>query len=653
MTNLNPNQKAAATAPDRPLLIVAGAGTGKTRTLTMRIIHLLERGVSPANICALTFTNKAAREIEDRVLTAYARANDSLQNSNRKNWAGEPPFLGTFHSFGSRLLRKEARHFGRTIDYVIYDDQDSLSLIKRIVKSLGLSLKGRVREGFGRGEERGPAYFAVQIGQIKNGMTVLPPPLDRNPEEEILGTVFEAYERELQKNNAFDFDDLIEKVVILFRKHPEVLTRYQERYTHFLIDEYQDVNSMQYSLVRMLAQPSGNISVVGDLRQLIYGWRGSNIEIFLNFERDWPEAQIISLDQNYRSTQCIINSASALMDGSRIKKMDRLWTANPRGEKMRLIETIDDEEEADWIANEIVSLRKENSNIEKADDGKRGTAENTAHEKSIAILYRTNAQSRAIEQAFLRRNIPYFVYGGLKFYERKEIRDVVAALRYALNAGDTVSQERLEKSLNKGKLRDFAAAIAAKPSRVPIEVITVFMTSTGYLEYVGKSLTNLTDREENIAALVEFASGYNDLAPLLEEITLLQSTDAIQKTKNGRRTGRRTASEQSGAQTQTQPVQLMTMHLAKGLEFDAVFIAGATEGLLPHARSRENDAELEEERRLMYVAMTRAKELLTVSFYDIPSRFLSEIPEELVVFKSLVSDTSAFEDDEGRYITYD
>jgi DNA helicase II / ATP-dependent DNA helicase PcrA len=610
LNSLNAPQEEAVRTPDRPLLIVAGAGTGKTRTLTMRILHLLERGVPPGAICALTFTNKAAREIEERVLKGYKALGG--------RWpAGETPFLGTFHSFGARVLRKEGRLIGRTADFVIHDDGDGGSVIKKVMRSLGAGELAKVR-----GRERGPAFFADQISKIKNGMLSLDelkdpedmPGMQDGNRGEFIKALFEEYEKEMERQNAFDFDDLIQKVVAIFKKHPEVLAKYHNRFTHFLVDEYQDVNNMQYEMVRALAAPTGNISVVGDDQQTIYSWRGSNFEIFLNFERDWPGAHVVVLDQNYRSSQNIINAASSLISNNKKQKPKTLWTANDPGDKVRLIACFDDEDEAEWVATDI--------------------GRNYA---STAILYRTNAQSRAIEQSLLRRSIPYRVYGGLKFYERKEIRDIVAALRLAQNPQDGASKERLEKNLTKTRYAKYAAAIAETPSRIPTEVIKIFLASTGYAELVERTLTNALDRNENILALIQFASRFDDLGPMVEEISLVQATDAAADKRN-----------RGGAE-----VELMTVHLAKGLEFDSVYIVGVNEGLLPHARATNDQAELEEERRLMYVAMTRARKRLTISFSDLPSRFLSEVPEQFIDFVNRTSGRSgSIMSDHGRQSGY-
>lgn len=592
LPELNPKQKEAAEAPEKPLLIVAGAGTGKTRTLTSRLRHLITKGVPPENICAITFTNKAAREMAERIGIA--------QQAGRA-----APFIGTFHSLGARILRAEAKSLGRNANFVIFDDHDSAVLIKKIVKSLGEETGGE-----------GPAYFVDKITRIKNGMLA---PQDAN---EPTRRVFSRYEAELKKHNAFDFDDLIQKVVLLFKSKPATLAKYQKRLRHILVDEYQDLNNTQYELIRLLAGDSRKISVVGDEAQCIYTWRGSNFGIFLNFERDWPEATVVVLDENYRSSQNIIAAASAVIKNNLRQKPKNLWTRNAPGELVKLAELGDENEEAEWIAAQIQNSKAKNQN------------------ESIVILYRTNAQSRALEQALIERNIPYRVFGGIKFYERKEVKDVLAGLRFALNPKDTVSRERLEKTLGKTKFADFALEIKNKSNPDPAEAIRLFLESSDYFEYLKKNFTNWAERRENVAELLYFAAKFKELTAFLEEVALLQATDPSPLDKV------------EGRQAQN-AVQLMTIHLAKGLEFDRVFVAGCTEGILPHTRSLGSLEELEEERRLMYVAMTRAKKELCLSFYDLPSRFLSEMPEELIRFESLVSDAAVFSDDEERYITLD
>lgn len=594
---LNPQQKAAVEAPDTPLLIVAGAGTGKTRTLTSRMLHLIRRGVPPERICALTFTNKAAREMNERVMAGLPA---NLRGSRS-------PFLGTFHSLGARILRVECKSLGRNSKFVIFDAQDSVQLVKKILKEIGARLDEK------------PSFILGRISALKNGM-VTPADLaaSRNPADKTALRAFERYEEELEKQNAFDFDDLLVKVVKIWREHPAVLEKYRRRYQYILVDEYQDLNNTQYELIRLLAEHHGRISVVGDDQQTIYSWRGSNFEIFMGFEKDWPNSTVVVLDQNYRSSGNIIRAASEMIAHNLRQKPKKLWTEHPEGELVHIVETGTEDDEALWVANHI------------AEDP-------DTTDRTTAVLYRTNAQSRAIEQALIERGIPYLVFGGLKFYERREVKDIVAALRFITNPRDEASRERLEKTFKKRGFANFIAAAQGHENDAPGELAAYIVKHTGYFEYLDKNFTNAAERKENIAELVRFAAGFTETTELLEQVTLLQATDTL-----------RNAVPEKGL-----PVHLMTIHLAKGLEFDRVFVVGVAEGLMPHAWSIETEKELEEERRLMYVAMTRARQELFLTFYDLPSRFLSEIPPELTEYESLISDDKFFEDNEERYISWD
>jgi DNA helicase-2/ATP-dependent DNA helicase PcrA len=602
-SRLNQDQKKAVqSAPERPLLIVAGAGTGKTATLTQRVAFFIEEGIPGSAICAITFTNKAAREMEERI-TSLLREKGDLRK-------GGSPFIGTFHAFGARILRKHSNLLGRTPGFVIFDNHDSFSLIKKILKDLDK-------------RKENPASMAGKVSDIKSSGG------DISKESPFLQTVFTRYENSLQSQNAFDFDDLLAKVVLLFKKQPAVLAKYREQFTHILIDEYQDLNDVQYELVRLLVGDRTSISVVGDAEQTIYGWRGSNIEIFLRFPDDWAQAAMVTLTQNYRSTQNILLGASGVIAqnvyDTKVRRATDLWTENGAGKPIMIYETLDEDTEAMWVTEQIA----------------KGISNQGYIDASTAVLYRTNAQSRAIEQALLRRRIPYRVYGGLKFYERREIKDIVAALRYSLNPEDEIARERLEKTFTKRLSKTLAAEFENNRDETPLSRIELFMKTVDYLAYVERHLTNPRERRENIEELIHFASGYKDIAQFLEEIALLQSTDnmANGKTERG----------------ETNVVSLMTVHLAKGLEFDRVFVIGCSEGLLPHARSIDTKLELQEERRLMYVAMTRARKELYLTFYGLPSRFLGEIPAEATEFKSALGNNVPLdfrdEEYEERYIT--
>jgi DNA helicase II / ATP-dependent DNA helicase PcrA len=613
--NLNSEQKKAAMAPNKPLLIVAGAGTGKTRTLTARIAHLIETGVLAGKICALTFTNKAAKEMVDRVETV---TNDSDDNKSptgshrygyRHGHGESSPFIGTFHSLCARILRSEAKLTGRNSSFIIFDAGDSFSLLKKIVKELETERQRKLRQG--------PAFFFGKISSIKNGVVRLGYLKDAGGEEnDITVRIFEEYESRLLRNNAFDFDDLIQKVVQIWKKYPDRLQKYREKFTHVLVDEYQDLNNMQYEFIKLLAGESKNLSVVGDDQQMIYGWRYANMEIFFGFERDWPEAQIVLLEENYRSTKNIIQAASALIQNNELQRQKELWTQNADGEPIKIMEFQDEDEEAEFVAEQIQSHNQSH----RAD--------------STAVLYRTNAQSRAIEQALIRHDIPYKIFGGIKFYERKEVKDILAGLRYILNPNDELSNERLEKTFLKRRSMAVKEVLSRAKAGNPVKLINIFLEAADYFEYLKRNFGNYDERKENISELIHFASSFPDLSSFLEQAALIQSTDNPEGSKSSR-------------------VTLMTVHMAKGLEFDRVFVIGCNEGILPHARSMDSQEELEEERRLMYVAMTRAKKELFLNFYDLASRFLSEIPEEFVKTDSMENLSLDTESNEENYVSID
>ena len=613
---LNPEQTIAAKAPFAPLLIVAGAGTGKTRTLTSRIVHLIEDGIPPWKICAITFTNKAAKEMADRTRLALSSPKGSFIGSVKG------PFIGTFHSLGARILREECRTLGRKPNFTIFDDHDSFNLIKRAVKAV--IPKNEAAKSEKQKDKETPALFAQGITKIKNmndsGLAAEPV----NEKNVATRKVFQKYESALIENNAFDFDDLIEKAVAIMKSHPAVLEKYQNRFDAILVDEYQDINPKQYEFIRLLAGRHRNVSVVGDDEQTIYTWRYADIGIFLNFEKHWPGAQIFFLEENYRSTGNIINAASAVVKNNHFRMPKTLWTKNSPGEAIRIWEAWGENEEAEWIAQEIQGIKLKKRN------------------ESVAVLYRTNAQSRAIEQALIRYGIPYRIFGGLKFYERREVRDAVAALRYASNQNDAPSRERLEKNLSKKQFAEFKAALAKEGDMPTQKIVALFLEVFHYFDYLEENFMNADEREGNIAELIAFASEFEDLSEFLEKVSLLQAVD-----DENNNTGEK--------ETLGEPVCCMTIHLAKGLEFDSVFIAGASEGCLPHGRSLSNEHSLEEERRLMYVAMTRARKNLAISFYGTPSRFLEEIPEE---YKSGAQETGSESEtdnpaDEEKFIMLD
>jgi DNA helicase-2/ATP-dependent DNA helicase PcrA len=599
---LNSRQREAVEYGKGPLLIVAGAGSGKTKTVTARIARLMERGIPGDRILAITFTNKAAREMGDRVEKLMIERVGGFKS----------PFLGTFHALGASILRREAKLVGRTGNFTIFDQDDAASTLRRALRDIGIP-SDRLK----------PAAAASKIGTVKSRLLDAREYLDEREH-----AAFERYEALLGESNAFDFDDLLEKVVRIFRSSPETLAKYQGRWDHVLVDEYQDVNAAQYTIVRALSEKHRNIAVVGDDAQSIYGWRHADIENFLRFEEDWPDAKVVKLEQSYRSTGTIITAASALIAANVRQKPKELWTENPAGAVIEVVRAENPDLEADFIGEEMLKV---------------------STDASRAVLYRTNAQSRAIEQALIARDIPYQVFGGVKFYERKEVRDVIAALRLALNPKDAASAERLMKALPKALAREAIAWLPVYANgKSPAEIIGAFVERTAYEERLAREFTNTEERMENVRELVSFAADFQDLASFVERVSLLDAGDAgvHRETEGGVRNGGKPTPRASQP-----PVSLMTIHLAKGLEFDHVFLAGATEGLLPHERSYRTSESLEEERRLMYVAMTRARRNLTVSFSYIPSRFLYEIPQDLLEFTDLNGDADELPDENSVYIT--
>lgn len=594
LRNLNDRQQKAVKMPqNRPLLIVAGAGSGKTATLTGRFLSLLEMGVQSENIVAITFTNKAADEMKSRLDSASGGLFRDLSS-----------FVGTFHSFGARLLRSESRLVGRLPNFTIFDSSDSARLLRRLLKEMNFDKSNK---------ELSYSFFAGKIGDIKSDLLNINSLSEsKNPKDRLAAAVFERYEDALRENNGFDFDDLIEKPALIFSRRPEVLLKYQKKYTHILVDEYQDTNRAQYELIRLLSGENGNLNVVGDDNQAIYGFRGADFRNFLNFDKDFKNTNVVILDQNYRSTKNIIGAASALISHNKNQRPKTLWTENEEGERIKLFEHEDEETEAGWLASAVSPLLKSGS---------------------VAVLYRTNAQSRAIEQAFIENGVSYQIFGGLKFYDRKEIKDLVAALAFASNPSDLLSFERVEKGFQKRPSRILKDELPLKAKTLsPPELIKFILESSGYLDLLKRNFPNFSERLENIAELSSFASGFKTLGEFLESVSLFQSSDSAPKSKRGELSSRL--------------VNIMTVHLSKGLEFDYVFVVGASEGLLPHQMSFFKEEDVEEERRLMYVAMTRAGKILHLSFFGLPSRFLSEIPSEFLSFENCAN-----LDDEERYIS--
>jgi DNA helicase II / ATP-dependent DNA helicase PcrA len=630
LESLNPTQLDAVEHTEGPLLILAGAGSGKTRVLTHRIAYILDQGLAaPEEVLAITFTNKAAGEMKDRV--ALLVGPDS-----RKMW------VSTFHAFCARILRVHAEKLGYKREFTIYDGADQVRLVKRSIVELGKDPK-----------RFNPRSFAAQISAAKN---ILATPDDylRSTEgyiAENVAEVYDLYQRRLYENNAMDFDDLIMQTVALLEVFPEVRERYQTRFKYIHVDEYQDTNHAQYRLVNILAAAHRNLCVVGDDDQSVYSWRGADIRNILDFERDYPEAKVVKLERNYRSTQTILDAANAVVANNASRKPKELWTAGPHGERIRIFTASDEYAEARFVVSDIERL---------IDAG--------ARPADVSVFYRTNAQSRALEDVLVREGVPYQVVGGVRFYERAEIKDAMAFLAVISNPSDSGALERIINVPKRGlgatsvarlqeharrngvslydALADADAAdltgAAKKACRAvrdlfegwrvaaqevpPAELIGAVLDESGYrAELVAENTVESESRLENLEELINAAREYERVEPeptlagFLQEQALYSEQDALSG-EGGR-------------------VALMTLHNAKGLEFDHVFVVGMEEGTFPHARSLD-EQNLEEERRLAYVGITRARRSLTLTYaklrsswgereYQMPSRFLSEIPEGL------------------------
>ncbi|MFC1632605.1 ATP-dependent helicase [Patescibacteria group bacterium] len=630
LDSLNSKQKEAAQHKEGPLLILAGAGSGKTKTLTHRVAYLIEQGViKPWNILAVTFTNKAAGEMRERVQALLDNQKDSKERG---------PFIGTFHAFCVQVLRREAEAIGYRRDFAIFDSQDQFSLMKQVLKDQGVDVKRYHPQG-----------VLHHVSQAKNELLTPDEVAEKtqSPAEEITAEAYESYQARLFESNALDFDDLIMQTVLLFRKHPAVLEKYQRRFEYLLVDEYQDTNHAQYTLVTQLSEKHRNLAVVGDDWQSIYGWRGANVKNILEFEKDYPDAKVIKLEQNYRSRQRILDAAHVVIEESALKTDKKLWTERGEGEKVQIVEAADEREEARFVLREVERLTMEE-------------AEYFPSLNSCAVLYRTNAQSRALEEACLKMNIPYRLVGGVRFYERKEVKDLIAFLRLMANPRDFICFQRIVnvpvRGIGKvtiGKIKEWAAQndndlvmacrMAAESGSLgnkslPLAKFAALIEQGSkysekmfvdkLLEWIIKQIgfeRMLRDgsdegemRWENVQELMTVAEQHPDLQEFLEEVALMSDQDKVAE----------------GAPALT----LMTIHTAKGLEYPAIFVVGMEEGIFPHSRSLFDPAELDEERRLAYVAMTRAKERLYLIYTqqrmlfgniqsNPPSRFIEDLDD--------------------------
>ena len=625
---LNPEQYKAVTTINGAILIIAGAGSGKTRVITFRIAHMLDSGIPQSQILALTFTNKAAREMKDRIISLVGEK------------AAEEAWISTFHSTCARILRRDIDKLGYTRSFVIYDDDDQSAVLKEIMKRLDIDDKFiPLRE------------IKSRIGDMKNKLMEPAEWLKKSGRDHRSRKIYEVmteYEKRLKTLNALDFDDLLIRTLDLLASHPPVLQAYRERFRYLLVDEYQDTNKAQYEMVRLLTSESRNLCVVGDDDQSIYGWRGADLRNILDFEKDYPDAVVIKLEQNYRSTANILDAASQVIAHNIGRKDKTLWTQADVGEPIRVFCAGDEKDEAAWIADRVHSLNVQGENL-----------------GDMAILYRSNAQSRVLEEMLRRASIPYRIFGGTRFYDRKEIKDIVAYLRVLENPsddislrriinvpkrsiGDTTVQELMNHAIAKempmySALSDLPESLGSRPRKCVTEFFTLMtilsalrdtmplpefvdqvIERTGLLEqYAREDSDEARARVENIqefqGAVAEYAAGAGEEASLegyLENIALMTDLDQQEETHGY--------------------VTLMTLHSAKGLEFMNVFIAGMEENVFPSYRSVSEPDRLEEERRLMYVGITRARKRLYLSraaqrtlynqtSYNEPSRFLREI----------------------------
>lgn len=592
LEGLNDSQKQAVTYEGGPLLVLAGAGSGKTRVLTHRAAWIIaQKRAQPEQVLLLTFTNKAASEMKERITQLSDQA---------------PLFSGTFHSFCARILRIDGRNIGINPNFVIYDEDDQKDAIKDILHELNLSK-----------DSYNPSSIASEISMVKNQM-ITPAQYAEFASGEYQETFFKIYaeyEKYLSKIGALDFDDLLLKVVKLLDESEEVLNKWQSKLTHVLVDEWQDTNKIQYKLTKQLSGKQRNITAVGDAAQSIYSWRGADYRNITYLMRDFPEIKIINLEQNYRSTRNILSAANSVISKNTTHPILTLWTQNQIGEKIKVYKAKTGLDEASFVVREIDNLITEGFDF-----------------KDFAVLYRTNAQSRVLEEALLHFGIPYIIVGGVRFYERKEIKDILSYLRLLVNPADIVSERRIRK-LGKTRYAKFKS-VAEKiredlKDYSTLDLMDKAVQETDYLSLYQKESEENMARLENIKELRSVATEFPDIEKFLENVALVE---AEQNEKGVVKTAKINGSNS---------VTLMTTHAAKGLEFPVVFVVGMEEGLFPHARSLWEAAELEEERRLAYVGMTRAKELLYLTYAtrrlyfgqkssNPPSRFLIDIPENLI-----------------------
>jgi DNA helicase-2/ATP-dependent DNA helicase PcrA len=606
LSDLNLQQKRAVTFGNGPLLILAGAGSGKTRALTYRAAYLvLAKDVDPSEILLVTFTNKAANEMKERIRKLLTTHNSSLITHNPQPTASLP-FAGTFHSFCVRVLKREGKLLGIESDFVIYDEQDQLDLVKQIIKQADL---GTFK----------PASILAAISGAKNELIseLEYYPLARDYFTKTVAQVYLEYQKLLKKYHALDFDDLLTRTVQLFQHHRPVLNRYQNKFKFILVDEYQDTNHAQYELTRLLAKSHQNLTVVGDCSQSIYSWRGADFRNVMRLQNDFPRLTTINLERNYRSPQTILDAAFSVISKNKSHPILKLWTDKSRGEKITLYQAKDELDEANFIVR----------TIRDRIDSDPGSDRRSNFYTDFAVLYRTNAQSRVLEETFLHASIPYVLVGGVRFYQRKEIKDCLAYLRFLANAKDDVSYKRLEK-LGKTRLKKFLTFAENYSIKQKTEkILDNVLKTSGYLELFDPKDEADLARLDNIKELYSVAKQFPALGEFLENVALIEKENLPQNPiKNG---------------AKKNAVTLMTLHAAKGLEFENVFMIGMEEGLFPHARSFLDKNELEEERRLCYVGITRTKKKLYLTYTNRRlyfgnyssnelSRFVIDLPQNLI-----------------------
>lgn len=608
LDDLNPQQQQAAKATEGPILILAGAGAGKTRVLTYKVAYLIaEKKIPPENILCLTFTNKASGEMIERIKKLVSQLPTQ-------------PMMGTFHSFCAKILRREGKVLGLPPGFAIYDEGDALDAVKEAMGNLNIAT-----------QKTSPNSVRYTISSAKNELisSLEYPKYARGYFQETVAKIYLEYQKILDRNHALDFDDLLLKTIQLFQTEPAILTRYQIQFRYILIDEYQDTNPAQYLISKYLANRQKNICVVGDMAQSIYSFRGADYRNMLNFQKDYPNAKVFNLEQNYRSTQNILDAAFAVISKNKSHPILKLWTQKDGGEKIEIAETRNEVEETLFILNVIVNEQKKGREL-----------------SDFAVLYRTNAQSRSLEEQFLKTGIPYKLVGGVSFYERKEIKDVLSYLRLLQNPKDSVALKRAEK-IGKGRLGKvmelFVEAQSQMDKYSTLDLLDLVLTKTGYLAYIDDNTEIGKGRVENVKELRSVAEEFPNLTDFLENVALVENGNML--------TRKQKADNQS-----SNAVTLMTLHSAKGLEFSVVFMVGMEEGLFPHSRSMLDANELEEERRLMYVGITRAKNKLYLTYArqrlyfgtrsnNLVSRFLADIPQELITSTGNFKDQDNFLDD--------